>query len=66
MLPLLLVQMLYKTIWLLAVALPVWKAGKWNQSAHELFVACAVGVILDLIVIPWRYVLGNYVLKSRN
>ena len=66
MLPLLLLQMLYKTIWLLAVALPLWRAGKFDVTAHELFVACAVGVVGDLIVIPWRYVLDNYVLKPKN
>ncbi len=66
MLPLLLLQMLYKTIWLLAVALPLWRAGKFNATAHELFVVCAVGVVGDLIVIPWRYVLDSYVLKPKN
>ena len=66
MLPLLLLQMLYKTTWLLGVALPLWKAGKFDATAHSLFVACAVGVVLDLIVIPWRYVLDNYVLTPKN
>jgi len=66
MLPLLLLQMLYKTTWLLGVALPLWKTGKFDQTAHSLFVACAVGVVLDLIVIPWRYVLESYVLKPKN
>ena len=66
MLPILLLQMLYKTIWLLAVALPLWRAGKFNATAHELFVVCAVGVVGDLIVIPWRYVLESYVLKPKN
>ena len=66
MLPLLLLQMLYKTIWLLGVALPLWKAGKFDATAHELFVACAVGVVLVLIVIPWRYVLESYVLKPKS
>ena len=66
MLPLLLLQMLYKITWLLGVGLPLWKAGKLNETAHSLAVVCAVGVVLDLIVIPWRYVLDNYVLKPKN
>ena len=66
MLPLLLLQMLYKTIWLLAVALPLWRAGKFDATAHELFVACSAGVVGDLVVIPWRYVLESYVLTPKN
>lgn len=66
MLPLLLLQMLYKITWLLGVGLPLWRAGKWDSGVEELFIVCAVGVTIDLFVIPWRYVLQTYVLKSSN
>ncbi len=59
MLPLLLLQLLYKLIWLLAVALPQWPE---IQSA-DLTQAMLVGIVLDIVVIPWPYVMANYVLK---
>lgn len=57
MLPLLLFQLVYKTVWLLAVALPQWSALK----SADLTEAMLVGVVLDLIVIPWPYVFTQYV-----
>src|SRR5437660_11257825 len=57
MLPLLLMQLVYKIIWLLAVALPMWPAVR----SSDLTRAMLVGVVLDLIAIPWPYVLANYV-----
>ena len=58
MLPLLLLQMLYKSIWLIAVYLPLSSAG---QSTGGLTKAMVGGVVMDLIVIPWPYVLAKYV-----
>jgi hypothetical protein len=61
MLPLLLLQLFYKAVWLLAVALPMWSAVRSTDLAH----AMAIGVIVDLVCIPWPYVLANYV-KARG
>jgi len=60
MLPLLLLQLFYKAVWLIAVALPMWPAVR----ATELNKAMVIGVVLDLIVIPWPYVLANFVRKG--
>jgi hypothetical protein len=57
MLPLLLTQFVYKVVWLLAVALPQWAAVR----SLDLTFAMCLGVVLDLIVIPWGYVLASYV-----
>src|SRR2546430_7581333 len=59
MLPLLLLQLLYKLVWLIAVALPQWAALRSTPIAR----AMVIGVVLDLIAIPWPYVLSNYVTK---
>lgn len=56
MVPLLLLQLFYKLVWLTAVALPLWSAGQ-STGFTKTFV---VGAVLDLIVIPWPYVLANY------
>ena len=59
MVPLLLLQMLYKSIWVLAVALPLWSTFR----SIELTKIMAMGAAVDLIVIPWPYVIANYVKK---
>jgi hypothetical protein len=59
MLPLLLLQLLYKSIWVIAVALPLWSAFR----SIELTRIMAMGAVVDLIVIPWPYVLDNYLKK---
>jgi hypothetical protein len=59
MLPLLLMQLLYKSIWVIAVALPLWSTFR----SMELTKVMAYGAVMDLIVIPWPYVLANYVRK---
>lgn len=61
MLPLLLLQLFYKAVWLLAVALPMWSAVRSSGLTH----AMAIGVVVDLVGIPWPYVLANYV-KERG
>jgi len=58
MLPVLFMQLFYKSMWLITVALPLWSAGR---SAPQLTYGMILGVVLDLIVIPWPYVLANYV-----
>lgn len=61
MLPLLLLQLLYKTVWFVAVALPLRSAGQWDARATEFALTFGAAVALDLLVIPWPYVLANYV-----
>jgi hypothetical protein len=57
MLPLLLLQLVYKSIWLIAVYLPLRSAGQSTNLTKVM----VIGVVVDLIVIPWPYVLANYV-----
>lgn len=59
MLPMLLLQLLYKAVWLIAVALPLWSAGRPSEMTR----AFLIPVVIDLVVIPWSYVLANYVTK---
>src|SRR5712691_828624 len=59
MLPLLFLQLVYKSIWLIAVYLPLRSAGQ----STELTKVMVIGVVVDLIVIPWPYVLATYVKK---
>ena len=64
MVPVLLIFLLYKLLWLLGVALPLWLAGGVFSPLMTTFTwAMAVGFALDLLVIPWGYVFANYVSK---
>ena len=61
MLPLLLFELLWKVIWVVAFALPVWLHGELDNYASETLFACLMGVVLVPIVIPWRHVFSQYV-----
>jgi hypothetical protein len=62
MLPVLLFELTWKAIYLVAFALPLW-------SAHQITAAVAedikaVGMVVTFIpLIPWRYVFAQYVVK---
>ena len=60
MLPLLLLQIIYKTIWLIAVGHLLWSVGRLNPTAIGSIKFFASIVVLDLIVIPWPYVFDKY------
>jgi hypothetical protein len=65
MLPLLLLQLLYKAIWIAAVGLPMWAAGHLDQVSGVIKFFAAI-VILDLAIIPWRYVFQALARKGRR
>ena len=60
MLPLLMFEFAWKTIWLLAFGLPQWSAAQMPPTFTEDFQNIAFGVILMPIVIPWGYVFRHY------
>jgi hypothetical protein len=62
MLPLLLFELLWKAIYLVAFALPLWSAHQITEAAAEDIKACLM-VVIFIPIIPWRYVFTNYVLK---
>jgi len=62
MLPLLLWELVWKSIWLIVIALPLWSAGTMDESTWATASACLIVVIFPF-VIPWRFVFSNYVKK---
>jgi hypothetical protein len=66
MLPLFLLQILYKLIWLIAVGYSLWSAGRLNAAAIGSIKFFASIVVLDFIVIPWPYVLEKYAKAQRR
>ena len=60
MLPLMLFELLWKSIWLLAFGVSAWRSGRLNADAASTFGDCVFGVIFVLIVVPWDYLFKHY------
>jgi hypothetical protein len=62
MLPILLYEILWKSIWLVGFALPLWLANQIDADTRHSFFEIGPVVIL-IPFIPWRYVFQNYIAK---
>lgn len=62
MIPLLLVELVWKAIWLAAFALPRWLENSLDEGMRSSIFETSLGAVL-ILVIPWRYVWTNYVVK---
>ena len=60
MLPILLFELAWKTIWLVDYGLPQWMAGAGSAQFREDLAAIMLGPVLLLPTIPWRYVWRHY------
>lgn len=59
MLPVLLWELAWKSLWLLVVALPRWRAGTMDEGTTATVFACLIGVVVPL-ALPWGYLLDRY------
>ena len=64
MLPLLLFELLWKSIWLLAFGLPLWLHHQLDADTRFILYACLLGIVLTPLVLPWGYVIRHYVKAS--
>jgi hypothetical protein len=64
MLPLLLFELVWKSVWLIAIALPLWRAGALDAGTAESVKACAMGVVVCLVGIPWKLVWEKFVTEA--
>src|SRR5580698_9935833 len=62
MLPLLFYEILWKMIWLLGIALPLWAANQLDADTRKSFFEIAPVIIL-LPLLPWGYIYANYLKK---
>ena len=60
LLPLLLFELLWKLIWVLAVALPAWQHGQLGEYGTATLYECLPVFVLFPLIIPWRYVIARY------
>ena len=62
MIPILLLEIFYKTLWLILVAYPLWRAGTFAGSSAEGTTYVFAPVIIVYLILPWGYVFRTYVL----
>jgi hypothetical protein len=62
MLPILLFELAWKAIYLIAFALPLWSAHQINDATAE-DIKAVLMVVIFIPLIPWRYVFAHYALK---
>ncbi len=56
----------YKSIWLIVVAYPLWRANALWGSPAEPMTKAFLWLPLAIIAVPWGYVLQNYVMWSKT
>jgi hypothetical protein len=66
MLPIILLEIAYKGLWLILVAFPQWSNGTLAGSPDEYQSNVFAGIIVPIIAVPWAYVLSTFVLRDRK
>jgi hypothetical protein len=66
MLPILLLEVFYKVLWLGIVAYPLWSRGTLAGSPAEGTTAAFLWVILPIAGVPWGYVFTHYLYKPKR
>lgn len=65
-LPIVIFMIFYKTVWLLIVADPLWRAGTLAGSPPEQMATVFIAAPFIALIVPWGYVVRNYVLPGKN
>ncbi|HOY22508.1 MAG TPA: hypothetical protein PK002_05105 [Cellvibrio sp.] len=63
--PILFWELLWKLVWLISVAMPLWLSGQMDEATWQM----AIGILMVVIIpfaIPWSYVWANYVRKPSD
>ncbi len=66
MLPIVLLEIFYKLLWLGLVAYPLWSKGMLAGSPAEDTTAKFLWVILPIVAVPWEYVFITYVYTPKR
>jgi hypothetical protein len=59
-LPVLMLELLWKAIWLSFFALPIHLNTALDDYVAAVVSACMAGVVLTPLVLPWRYIFNNF------
>jgi hypothetical protein len=66
MLPLVLLEIFYKVLWLIIVAYPLWAKGTLARSPAEGITSGFLWVPLPIVAVPWAYAFRNYIYKPKK
>jgi hypothetical protein len=66
MLPILLLEIFYKVLWLIIVAYPLWSTSKLQGSPAESTTEAFLWVILPIVAVPWTYVFMMYLYQPKK
>jgi hypothetical protein len=66
MVPILLLEIFYKLLWLGIVAYPMWKAGTLTGSPAEAIAGPLLWVPLPIVAVPWGYVVRTYFMPAKK
>lgn len=66
MLPIVLLEILYKCLWLLVVAYPLWSTNRLLGSPAEPMTYTFLWVLLPIIAMPWKYAFETYIRKPKQ
>lgn len=66
MLPLVMLEILYKRLWLVVVAYPLWAANQLVGSPAEKMTYTFLWVILPITAMPWKYMFETYIWKFKK
>jgi|SRR5579863_186498 len=66
MLPIVMLEIFYKVLWLFIVAFPLWKSNQLTGSPSEAMTNAFLWVLLPIVAMPWRYFIKEYILKSKR
>ncbi len=59
-LPLLFIQLIYKSCWMLSTYLPAYRGSLIDESMTSWLWVMWMGIVIDLLVIPWAFVHQTY------
>lgn len=65
MLPIMLFMIVYKSVWMIVVAWPLWSAGRLAGSPFEGMAQVFMWVPVAILITPWKYVWSEYVLNRK-
>jgi len=66
MLPIILVEIFYKVLWLILVAYPLWSKGTLTGSPAAGLTSGFLWVILPIVAVPWGYAFVTYVYNPKK
>ena len=60
MMPIIFYEFVWKALWFVFIAAPLYAADRMTDAVWANFYACGLAIILTPLVLPWRHVWHSY------